>query len=248
MAGQDWREADSQTFIDYGRYFVPDREKQIQLISDLIPPRAEPFTVLELACGEGLLAEAILQNHPRSTVYGYDGSPLMLERAQARLARFGDRFRTRQFDLFSDAWRVEVGRQPSATAVHAIVSSLTIHHLDGPQKQQLFRDVYRMLDPGGVFVIADLVQPVGVEGVRAAAASWDESVRERALMLDGDTAVYDQFHQTEWNLFIYPDSMDKPSPLFDQLTWLAEAGFSEVDVYWMQAGHAIYGGRTSGNP
>ena len=122
-------------------------------------------------------------------------------------------------------------------------SSLTIHHLDGPQKQQLFRDVHRMLAPGGVFIIADIVQPVGAESIKAAAAGWDESVRERALKLDGDTAVYEKFRQTEWNIFIYPDPMDKPSPLLDQLIWLAEAGFTEVDVYWMQAGHAIYGGK-----
>lgn len=239
MSEQDWREEDSQTFIDYGRYFVPEREKQIQLISDLIPVGERPFTVLELACGEGLLAEAILANHPQSVVHGYDGSPLMLARAQARLARFGNRFRTRQFDLFADEWRV-------GEVVQAIVSSLTIHHLDGPQKQQLFRDVYRMLAPGGVFIIADIVQPVGAESINAAAAGWDESVRERALKLDGDTAVYEKFRQTEWNIFIYPDPMDKPSPIFDQLTWLAEAGFAEVDVYWMQAGHAIYGGHKTG--
>jgi hypothetical protein len=34
---KDWREEDSQTFIDYGRYFIPDREKLIQLFGDLIP-------------------------------------------------------------------------------------------------------------------------------------------------------------------------------------------------------------------
>lgn len=33
-----------------------------------------------------------------------------------------------------------------------------------------------------------------------------------------------------------------PSRLLDQLKWLEEAGFQQVDVYWMQAGHAIYGG------
>lgn len=240
MEDKDWQEKDSQTFIDYGRYFVPEREKQIQLISDLIPVGERPFTILELACGEGLLAEAILTSHPQSVVHGYDGSPLMLARAEARLARFEERFQTREFDLFAEEWRVV------ETAVQAIVSSLTIHHLDGPQKQQLFQDVHRMLAPGGVFIIADIVQPVGAESIKAAAVAWDEAVRERALLLDGDTAVYDQFRQTEWNIFIYPDPMDKPSPLFDQLIWLAEAGFVDVDVYWMQAGHAIYGGRKLG--
>jgi hypothetical protein len=26
------------------------------------------------------------------------------------------------------------------------------------------------------------------------------------------------------------------------LTWLSEAGFAVVDCFWLQAGHAIYGG------
>jgi hypothetical protein len=41
-----------------------------------------------------------------------------------------------------------------------------------------------------------------------------------------------------------PDDIDRPSRLFDQLKWLERAGFVDVDVYWMQAGHAIFGGRT----
>ncbi len=37
MDEKDWREEDSQTFIEYGRYFILDREKQIQLFGDVIP-------------------------------------------------------------------------------------------------------------------------------------------------------------------------------------------------------------------
>ena len=37
--------------------------------------------------------------------------------------------------------------------------------------------------------------------------------------------------------------MDKPSGLFEQLGWLEAAGFEAVDVYWLKAGHAIYGGQ-----
>ena len=91
----DWHEEDSETFIDYGRYFVPDRAIQLQTICDLIPPRFEPFQVLELCCGEGLLAEAILQQYAAATVYGLDGSPAMLARAQERLAAFDGRFHAR---------------------------------------------------------------------------------------------------------------------------------------------------------
>ena len=33
-----WGEDDSRSFLDYGRYFVPERERQIGIIGELIPP------------------------------------------------------------------------------------------------------------------------------------------------------------------------------------------------------------------
>lgn len=237
-----WTEETSRSFIDYGRYFVPARETQIQIMRDLIPAAEGPFHVLELACGEGLLAEAILRHFPAATVHGYDLSPTMLQQAARRLAEFGERFQTRRFDLAETAWRT-----PPFTP-RAVVSSLTIHHLDGQGKQQLFRDVYAMLAYGGVFVIADIVLPATARATAVAADAWDQVVRRRAVELDGTTDVFDSFANEKWNLFRYPDDpMDKPDTLFDQLTWLAQVGFSSVDVHWMQAGHAIFSGVKDGN-
>lgn len=232
-----WNEDDSQEFMDYGRYFVPDREAQLAIISRLIPETAEPFHVLELCCGEGLLAEAILERHASCTVHGYDGSPAMLRKALARLERFGPRFMSQQFDLAASDWR-----QPSF-AVTAVVSSLCVHHLDGEQKAALFADVARMLSPGGKLIIADLIDPASSAGRSLAAEEWDAAVRERALTLDGRETAYEQFQLRKWNIFRYPDPFDKPSPLYDLLAWLKTAGFEAVDVFWMSAGHAIYGGQ-----
>lgn len=230
-----WSEQDSQAFLAYGRVFVPEREYQIQTICDLIPPRATPFTVVELASGEGLLAAAILERFAQASVVGRDGSPEMLRRAAANLQRFGARFTAQPFELAASDWRVTI------RSVHAVVSSLTIHHLDGAQKQALFRDVSAMLAPGGVFVIADLVQPTTACGVVVAAQAWDDAVRQRAHDL-GEPRAFAEFQQSRWNVFRYPDPGDTPSPLFDQLQWLTQAGFFNVDVAWMKAGHAIFGG------
>lgn len=235
-----WNEQDSEAFMDYGRYMVPEREAQIDTIARLIPACDGPFNVLELACGEGLLAEVILMRFPACTVHGLDGSTEMLDVARTRLAHHGGRFVPRQFDLASDDWRAP------AFPVHAVISSLSVHHLDGSEKQNLFRDVYKMLLPGGALVIADLVQPAGSTGLALAADGWDETVKERSLQMAGDDRAIEFFRDERWNIFRYPDPMDKPSGLFEQLKWLEEAGFVEVDAYWMRAGHAIYGGRKPG--
>ena len=236
-----WSEDNSQTFIDRGRYFVPERETQIQIVCDLIPAQAQPLQVLELCCGEGLLAQAILDRFPASYVHGLDGSPTMRDTARARLAAYGDRFTAAAFDLAAPNWR-----QPPAWPMQAVVSSLAIHHLDGPQKQALYADVYRLLAPGGVLVIADLIQPADARGLAVAAQGWDAAVRERAQQLDGDTHAFALFAEDQWNIYHYPDPTDIPSGVFEHLQWLARAGFAGVDVYWLRAGHAIYGGQKPG--
>ena len=46
--------------------------------------------------------------------------------------------------------------------------------------------------------------------------------------------------------YLDPDDIDKPSPLFDHLQWLEDAGFVDVDVHWMLAGHALFSARKPG--
>jgi tRNA (cmo5U34)-methyltransferase len=239
MSTSNWSEEESQAFIDFGRYFVPEREQQIAAFVELIPAYDQPFTILELCCGEGLLAGALLERFPTCTVYGLDGSPAMLEHASRKLAQHGERFRPQLFDLADRSWRA----QPAP--VHAVVSSLTIHHLDGAEKQQLFQDIAQLLAPNGVLLIADVIAPAGRAGVELAAKAWDAAVRRRALEIDGNLDAMAYFEREQWNMYRYPeeDGIDKPSRLLDQLKWLEQAGFADVDVFWMQAGHALFGGR-----
>jgi tRNA (cmo5U34)-methyltransferase len=226
--------------MDYGRYFVPQREYQLQTIADLIPSTDGPAHILELSCGEGLLAETLLTRFPGIILHGYDISPAMLQQAQARLAQFGKRFVPRQFNLAEMEWRT------SDTGFHAVVSSLTVHHLDGPGKLQLFLDLNRMLLPGGVLVIADLIAPTRELGTAVAAQAWDEAVRQRGQQLDGNADALKQFEALKWNMYRYPEApetaIDKPSSLLDQLKWLEQAGFTAVDLHWALAGHVIYSG------
>jgi len=233
-----WTETNSQTFLDYGRYFVPERERQVETICGLIPPVSASAPIVELCCGEGLLAQALLERFPGCLVRGLDGSSEMLAAAGKRLTGFGDRFQPQYFDLASVGWRSVI------RDAHAVVSSLAIHHLNGPEKQALFVDVYGMLALGGVFVIADVIAPAGKQAEIVAADAWDWAVRQRSLQLDGNLDGFGLFQRERWNMYRYfdPDDIDKPSPLFVQLQWLADAGFADVDVYWMQAGHAIFGG------
>jgi tRNA (cmo5U34)-methyltransferase len=232
-----WDETDSREFIDLGRFFVPDREEQIETILAMIPDPVDGLLV-DLCCGEGLLSRSLLERFPRARVLALDLSPAMLERARAACAAFADRCETRPFDLADLSWR------GFAEPVRAFVSSLAVHHLDGEGKRRLFRDLATALAPGGVVIIADLVRPATPAAQTLAARAWDEAVRRRSLELAGDLRPYQKFREERWNFYAdpEPDPIDQPSPLLDQLRWLEEAGLAGVDVFWMKAGHAVFGG------
>lgn len=96
-----------------------------------------------------------------------------------------------------------------------------------------------------MLVIADVFEVSGQAGKKLASAEWDQSVRQRSFELDGNYLAFEFFEAEGWNMHrrIEPDDIDKPSPVFSQLKWLEEAGFTEIDVNWLFAGHAIFSTR-----
>ncbi|MEV5301645.1 class I SAM-dependent methyltransferase [Amycolatopsis methanolica] len=223
-----WRPSDTELFTTYGDAFVPRRREQITTVCDLLDGIPDPH-VLDLCCGEGLLSEEYLRRSPACRVTLLDGSPEMLDKAAARLAPFPGRWQRVQADIHDRGWR----RGP----VGGVMTSLAAHHLDGPGKHALYRDLHEMLVPGGVLVMADLVEPVGARAREVAAAHWDRAVREA-----GDDEAAQAFEGAEWNYSRLPgpDPVDTPSSVAEHLTWLADAGFADVDLVWLHAGHAIF--------
>jgi len=237
-----WSEGDSEIFLDLGEIFVPGRVEQIATLLQLIPARAdEQFTVVELASGEGALAQAVLERFSACHYIAFDGSAVMRQHMRQRLAQFSNRLEIRPFELAEQGWRDTL-----PPTVRCVVSSLSIHHLFGVEKQQLFRDMAAHLEPSGALLVADIVNPATRQIADLFAQQYDDTVRRQSLIVRGDLSGYEQFQQLKWNYFLHDygsaDSTDHPSSLSEQLVWLREAGFSVVDCFWMQAGHAVYGG------
>ena len=100
--------------------------------------------LLELGTGTGETARRVLARHPGATLVGIDASADMLAaaplpEADLRRQRLEDPLPTGPFDL--------------------VFSALAVHHLDGPAKADLFARVAATLEPGGRFVLADVVVP-----------------------------------------------------------------------------------------
>src|SRR5262249_8815614 len=147
---------------------VPSRAEQIATVCDLLAGIPVP-RVLDLCCGEARLSEEYLSRVPDGTVTVLDGSAEMLGLAAARLARFGGRVSQVRADIGDRGWRGPAG-------YGGVMTSLAVHHLDGAGKQELYRDLHGMLAPGGMFVMADLVEPTGPAAREIAASHWERSV------------------------------------------------------------------------
>jgi tRNA (cmo5U34)-methyltransferase len=238
---QGWSEDTSRTFIDYGESFVPQRRRVLASVAALIPRHDTAWTLLDLCCGEGLLAEAVLRAHPTCHAIGLDLSATMRETATRRLEPFGSRFSNVAFRLEDTAWRTYQG-------VWCIASSLAVHHLDDAGKQQLFVDCHRMLAPGGALILFDVMRHAHALATQLAAQHWDDYVRHRCVDLGGDERAWRSFVEDEWNMYAHPPQpgdIDQPSTLFEHLQWGAQAGFVDIDVHSLEAGHALMSFRKS---
>ena len=232
-----WGEDDSRAFAEYGRAMVPGREEIERALLDLIPAwPEEPFLAVEIGTGAGWLSAAILREFPEARVIGLDGSPDMLGAAAERLAPYGDRADLRPFRLEDPSWTD--GLPPA----RVFLSSLVLHHLDGGGKRDLFARLFGRLEPGGALLFADVMAPRTERARRHFAAAWEEEIRNRSVQILGDARAHEFFVRERWNIYEHPDPIDTPSTLPEQLLWMEEAGFEEVDVFWARAGHALLGG------
>lgn len=241
-----WRESDSARFIDLGRVYTPRRDELLDAFLDLIPAEEhDSFSGVELGIGAGWLTDGILRRYPRAQMLGLDGSQAMLDESTRLLAPHGERFTVAPFRLESRDWRASLPEP-----LDLVVSSLVVHHLRGPEKRELFADLFARLAPGGALLICDVVEPVEGYGRRHMARAWDAEAKRQSLEMTGGQAAYDYFVADQWNMYEFPEDPDEqidfPSTLVEQLTWLAEAGFTGVDAWWVRAGHALFGGYKPG--
>jgi len=239
---EQWSEHHSEHFIQLGEVYAPSRTETLDTILGLIPAGVQTeFTAVELGVGAGWLSEGILERFAAARVIGLDGSERMLAETDRRLERFRGRFELREFKLEDEGWLAAIPHD-----VSVFVSSLLIHHIKGEEKRRLYARLFDHLEPGGALLIADLVSPRTEIAARQAARAYDGLVKAQSIAVTGSLDAYQHFVETEWNWFQFPDPMDIPSSVPDHLLWLQEAGFEGADVFWLRAGHAVFGGFKGG--
>jgi tRNA (cmo5U34)-methyltransferase len=91
--------------------------------------------------------------------------------------------------------------------------------------------IYDGLSPGGVFYNADVVLASNERLQDTYMRQWRDFMRRSMSEQEIEDKWIPKYH-----------AEDHPAKLIDQLKWLAEIGFDDVDVLWKQYNFAVYGG------
>jgi tRNA (cmo5U34)-methyltransferase len=226
LRGQEWKEAELvRTYVTRMDSQASQRAESLTVMAGLLPFDLDhPVRILDIGSGHGAIAQALLDVFPNSTAVGLDMSDAMMEVGRERMSAYGDRFRYHLGD-FSQ------GTLPSDLPgpFDAVVASKSIHHLPTENKRLLYREIYRVVAPGGCVFNLD--------------TNWADDdflksmYRNASALLRGrprdpmDELVVPTLEEGHWY-----ESVDVTLGL------LRDAGFSPVDVFWKQLTNNLIGG------
>lgn len=176
---------------------------------------------MDIGSGTGLFSSFILNKYPDAKTTLIDISEKMINIAKERFSNLAnityiiDDYTSYEFDNKFDI----------------IVSSLSIHHLTDIEKKSLYKRIYELLNNGGIFVNADQVLGHTPSLETLYKNDWKSKVENSGLT---EEEIHSAYERTK---------LDKMSTLEEQLNWLEESGFKDVDCIYKYFNFVVIYGR-----
>jgi len=182
--------------------------------------RAEPFTFLDLACGDADLTAAALRRTKVSTYTGVDFSAPALALAADKISGLGCPRSLHEAD-FTHFLRA------NEQAFDIVYLGLSLHHLEREVKRETMQNLRRAVAPGGTLY---LFEPIlhGGESREGYVTRW-------AAAMDGP---YDPFPaEARAALRTHVTQSERPESVEDYRLFAGEAGFAGAEILFTDPGN-----------
>ena len=219
-----------------GGWQAPIREVQTAMVLRMIPqPIDAAIRILDVGAGYGALAAAVLNDRPNATAVCLDASAPMLDLGRERNSNLGRRIEFVQASLETPDWLNSV-----EGSFDAVISARALHHFTENQRRRfIFKEVFELVRDRGCFINADNVRAttksLGERYRNARDEYLDRFVREsssgKTNLAQLRAATPSTYHGPHNNGY-----------LDEELAWLRDAGFEDVECFWKFTTMVVYGG------
>lgn len=224
----------SQQYRDNADIYIVERRRMIDIMRSFYRYFIldnEQKNILDLGCGDGILAHNLLEIDSSISATLIDPSEDMLIRAKERLRVFDN------VNYIKASFQDLIKNDILQNGFNFIVSSLAIHHLTFEEKRSLFRTIYAHLHTGGYFMNIDVILAPAADLEEWYMKLWHEWMDERKAALGLERDLFDDITKRYKAL-----EENKPDTLEQQLNALKETGFRKVDCYYKYGVFAVFGG------
>jgi SAM-dependent methyltransferase len=234
----DWKTSrQTRDYLEGVRGGIPLGEIQIELIIRLIRSWLPSLRVfIDLGCGDGILGRQLFNHWPESEGIFIDHSKPMLDEARIKLREHKSRSRFYLLDFGDRDW---INQIEYPQVVDAVISGFSIHHLEDEKKFRIYRDIYHILKPGGIFLNLEHVASPDTHLERM----FDE------IFVDSLYSFHKKNNPAITQKMILEKYYNREDQVLNKLTrvekqcdWLREIGYLRVDCYFKLFEIALFGG------
>ncbi|MDY6781555.1 MAG: class I SAM-dependent methyltransferase [Cyanobacteriota bacterium] len=235
-----WESEDlSRTYLEGVRGAIPLASEQIDVLLRTIRAAGiEVNSFLDLGCGNGILGGAIAREYPDAKGCFLDLSETMLNAARSQVGE-GNHTSFILQDFGLPDWTNAVKKE---APFDVIVSGFSIHHQRDRRKQEIYAEIYNLLQPGGLFLNLEHIASRSPWGEQA----FNELFVDRLYAFHRDRGSDKSREEIGREYYSRDDkSANILAPVEEQCNWLREIGFIDVDCFMKIFEIALFGGMRS---
>jgi len=219
----------ADSWLAVNRNEVRDQSIRKRLVLTLPFQPGDNIRVLDVGTGDGALALEVLTVYRKAQLVCHDYSEAMLSNARQKLSQFSPSVSFIDSDLKYPEWTNVIEGK-----FDAVISSIAIHNVieqsgnRGPDRiQAIYAEIFSLLKPGGCFFNFEFVSPPGpVTEAIYLKKQLDEYKARPKMEIPIDIS------SKELEAAMCRHLRHPRASLLDQLDWLRQAQFKEVDCLW----------------